>query len=339
MRPIAGFTLGAGLLLATTAMADPFRIIVTGQDTPLVPNSILHLTESEGYFDRAGVEVEIVPTAQTPIALAALQAGEGEMANISLDSVLSLHREGADDMLAVHSSDKAIPYVIVARKGLTLAELPGATYGIGRMRSLDHDLSAGVLEARGINPDTLRLVPLGDPQIRAQALSAGRIDATTMSIGAFLAMPDHDRFDIIVDAKAFFDTMPLVSKVDVIRAETLQSRSGDVEKVLEALTLAARDYAADPQKWVEAMIRARPDVPPGVLGTLAETYRGNWTVNGGVQMDELIFSARHTQHTFKRADGEDLPFRVEVEDWAVFAPMDAVLERIGVSDLGDAVSR
>lgn len=334
----AGLTLAA-MLLATSAVAAPFRIIVTGQDTPLVPNSVLHLAESEGYFDRAGVEVELVPTAQTPLAVAALQAGEGEMANISLDALISLHREGVSDILAVHSSDKAIPYVIVAKKGMTLEGLAGAAFGIGRMRSLDHDLSSKVLAARGVNVDTLRLVPLGDPQVRAQALSAGRIDATTMSIGAFLAMPDHDRFEVLVNADDFFATVPLVSKVNVIRAATLQDRPEEVEKVLEALTLAARDYAADPQAWAAAMIRARADVDPAVLVTLADTYRANWTVNGGLQQDELVFSARRTQDAFRRENGEDLPFRVEVEDWAAFGPMDAVLERVGVSDLGDPVSR
>ena len=87
------------------------------------------------------------------------------------------------------------------------------------------------------------------------------------------------------------------------------------------------------------MGRSRPDVEPEVLGILADTYRGNWTVNGGFQIDELVFSAHHTQQSFKRENGEDTPFRVEVEGWAAFAPMDAVLARIGTTDLGDAVSR
>ena len=45
-----------------------------------------------GYFDREGVEVELVRVQQTPSAVAALQAGEGEMANISVDAALSARR-------------------------------------------------------------------------------------------------------------------------------------------------------------------------------------------------------------------------------------------------------
>ncbi|KAA2312100.1 ABC transporter substrate-binding protein [Pseudooceanicola sediminis] len=333
-------SLGLGLaVLATAGQADPFRIIVTSTETPLVPNSLLYLSAREGYFDRAGVQVTLVPAAQTPMAVAALRAGQGDMANISLDSVISLHREGVEDVIAVHSTDKAIPFVIAGRKDLTLADLPGAVYGIGRLRSLDHDLSSRVLENLGVNVDTLKLVPLGGPSTRAQALMAGRIDATTMSIGSFLAMPDHDRFTLLVDVAGFFKQVPLVSKVDVVNRETLETRGDDVKKVLEALTVAARDYAAHPEKWVDDMAAARPDVSRETLQTLAQTYKESWTVNGGFQFDELLYSARSTQHTYKRENGEDTPFRVEIEDWADFAPMDAVLAKIGTSQLGDKVSR
>ena len=42
-----------GLAATPTALSDPFRIIVTSTEVPLVPNSVLYLAESEGYFDRA----------------------------------------------------------------------------------------------------------------------------------------------------------------------------------------------------------------------------------------------------------------------------------------------
>ncbi|MGY9049860.1 MAG: ABC transporter substrate-binding protein, partial [Rhodobacterales bacterium] len=250
-----------------------------------------------------------------------------------------LHREGVEDVIAVHSSDKAIPFVIAAKKDVTLADMAGAVYGIGRMRSLDHEMSSRVLEASGVNVDTLKLVPLGNPQTRAQALLAGRIDATTLSIGSFLAMPGHENFKLLVDADAFFALVPMVSKVNVVSTETLATHGDQVTKVLEALTLAARDYAQDPEKWVAAMLKARPDVSRDTLEALAQTYKASWTVNGGFQFDELLFSARNTQHTFKRENGEDTPFRVELENWADFRPMDAVLEKIGTSTLGDRVSR
>ncbi|NDV98780.1 ABC transporter substrate-binding protein [Salipiger sp. PrR002] len=332
--------LAVGLsLLSTTALAEPFRIIVTSTEAPLVPNSVMFLAESAGYFDAQGVDVELVPAAQTPMAVAALRSGGGEMANISVESLLALHAEGGDDLVAVHSTDKSIPFMIVGRKGLTVDTLSGADYGVGRMHSLDYDLSGIVIENLGVNFDTLNVVPLGAPSVRAQALGAGRIDATTVSIGTFLSMPGHEDFDTLVDVGEFFRQVPIVSKVDVVPEAVLAERGEDLQKVLTALTLAARDYAATPEKWVEDMAAARPDVDRETLEALAETYHDSWTVNGGLQVDELFYAMRSLGQPYKRKDGEDLPFRVELEDWTAFGPMDAVLEQEGVSDLADPVSR
>lgn len=336
-----GLSVAIGLgALTGVASADPFRIIVTETETPLVPNSLLYLAKREGYFERAGVDVELVPAAQTPMAVAALRSGQGEMANISVDALISLHREGVADVVAIHSSGKTIPYVIAGRKDLTLETMAGASFGIGRIRSLDHDLSSRVLEGHRVNVDTLQLVPLGEPKVRAQALATGRIDATTMSIGSFLAMPGRERFRVLVDVTDFFDTVPLVTKVDVVRRATLDTRGEEVQKVLEALTLAARDYAQNPEKWVTDMTKARPDVLPETLSELAKIYQGSWTVNGGLQFDELIYTAKSTQPgVVVKVDGEDTPFRIEVENWTDFSPMDNLLARIGTSSLGDRVSR
>ena len=78
------------LAMAAPASAKPFRIIVTEADVPLLPNSVLQLAASLGYFQRAGVDVEIIRVQQTPAALAALRAGEGDMANVATEAVLRM---------------------------------------------------------------------------------------------------------------------------------------------------------------------------------------------------------------------------------------------------------
>ncbi|UXN75453.1 ABC transporter substrate-binding protein [Devosia sp. A8/3-2] len=149
-----------------------------------MPNSVMDLALQEGYFEREGVEVELVRVQQTPSALAALQAGEGEMANIGTDALLLLVAGGATDLRAVVSPNKSLPFLIAAKDSIaTPADLPGKSFGIGRPGSLDQSLSTRVLQAADVDTDTLEFVALGQPNVRAQALVAGRVDATTMSIG------------------------------------------------------------------------------------------------------------------------------------------------------------
>jgi NitT/TauT family transport system substrate-binding protein len=323
------------LTLAVPAQAEPFRIIVNDTEVPLVPNSVLNLAAQRGYFQREGVEVELVHVKQTPMAVAALRAGEGDMANISVEALLSLHREGAQDVVAVHSSDKSLPYVIAARQPLTLKDMAGTRFGIGQPGSLDQVLSAAVLASKGVSLETLQQIPLGQPSLRGQALMAGRIDATTFSIGAYLALPDHSELHLLVDVADYYAAAPVLSKLDVVRSETLRERPDELDRVLAALTLAARDFAARPELWIKAMHEARPDVAPEVLEQLARAYGGNWTVNGGVQRQELLFA----QTWYGRGLESNARYLVDPGKWFDLRPMDRVLARLGQSDLGDEVSR
>ena len=72
----------AAALARSGRAAEPFKLIVTETETPLVPNSVSDLALGLGYYKRAGVDVELVRVQQTPSAVAALRSGQGDMANI-----------------------------------------------------------------------------------------------------------------------------------------------------------------------------------------------------------------------------------------------------------------
>ena len=324
--------------LAGPVAAEPFRLIVTDMEAPLVPNSVMDLALQEGYFERAGVEVELVRVQQTPMAMAALRSGEGEMANVAVESMLQSVAQGAEDLRAVMSPNKSLPFLIAAQGGIASAgDLEGKRFGVGRIGSLDHTLSMQVLESAGVDTASLQIVALGQPSVRAQALLADQIDATTMSIGVFTALEAQaaGSAQVLVDVDAYYRAAPVVSKVNAVTAETLASRGPEVEAVIEALTLAARDFAADPQLWVAAMQKARPDVAEADLQKLGAAFAGSWSVNGGLQREELEFSADwlYASEDFKGVTP------APVEAWTEFGPVEAVLARIGTTDGSDALTR
>lgn len=318
-------------LLSGPAMAEPFRLIVSDAETPLVPNSVMELAKQEGYFDRAGVEVEFVRVEQSPMVMAALRAGEGEMANVSLDVLLQAVGAGATDLRGVMSPNKALPFLIAGKGMGAVGDLAGKRFGIGRVGSVDHLLSMRVLEAAGVDVTSLELVALGQPQARAQALLAGQIDATTMGIGTFTAVDDAADVSILVSPDDFYRAAPVLSKLNVVTAETLASRGAEVQAVIEALVLAARDFQAEPEKWVAAMQKARPDVAKEDLEMLAKAFAGSWTVNGGISPGELKAAQDWLHQSEDFAGMTPAP----VEAFADFAPLRAVLDKLGVSDKGD----
>lgn len=323
--------LTAWALLSGPALAEPFRLIITDMEPALVPNSVIDIALSEGYFTRAGVEVELVRVQQTPMALAALQSGEGEMANVATEGLVRLASMGNRSVRAVMSPNKTLPYLIAGREGMTLEGLKGQAFGIGRIGSLDQMLAHNVLSSKGLSSDDVQMLALGQPGIRAQALAAGQIAATTLSLGSWMALPDHERLPVLVTVEEYFAAAPVVTKVNAVPVPVLETRGAEVEAVIEALTLAARDMAASDTAWAEVMAKLRPDVAPETLAALSRAFRTSWSVNGGLHAQELQITSDwlYQDEAFAAAP------RVSPQDWADFGPLQRVLAKIGTAPGSD----
>lgn len=318
------------------AGAEPFRLIVTHLEPPLVPNSVMDLALDLGYFEREGVEVELIRVQQTPSAIAALQAGEGEMANVGVDALLQLAAQGVTDLRAVGSPNRQLPFLIAAREEIaTPADLAGHSFGVGRVGSLDYSLSMNVLGSLGVDTAGIEIVGLGQPPERAQALAAGQIDATTVSIGVWLSLPDKTGLSVLVDQDTYAAAAPVVNKVNVVPQAVLDTRGAEVEAVLRALIAISRDFAADPDLWAAAMVPYAPNLDEAGLRELAATFGGAWSVNGGLSAAEL----RYTQDWIYQTEDFAGVAPVEPLSWVDFGPLDRVLAEVGIDDSLDQPDR
>jgi len=337
-RFLTGAAAGAATLAlcAPASAAAPFRVIVTETDIPLVPNSVVWLAQSMGYFDRAGVNVQLTSVGQTPSAVAALRAGDGDMANISTDVVLQLLARDQMKLRGVLSPDKSLPFVIVSKKGVANAKsLEGKTFGVARVGSVDYELSRVVLAKLGVDVDKIQYLAVGQPGIRAQSLLAGQIDATSISIGAFSSIVDKSGISLLVDQSDFFHDAPFITKINVITDDVAKARPKDVAAVVRGVILASRDFAKNPALWAGAMAKLRPDVKPADLTALGAAYRTSWSVNGGIDLSALKFT---TASLYRGPDFKDLK-RVEPGDWIDTSYIDGVLKSVGVDRSMDAPAR
>jgi len=332
----AAIALAVGAAVMASAPAanaqEPFRLIITELEAPLVPNSVMILARDLGYFEAEGVNVELVQVTDTPLAVAALQAGEGEMANVALDAALLLVANNILDLRAVASPDKFLPFLIACKEDVTtVAEMAGRSFGVARVGSLDYTLSTMVMTSNGLDPASVEFVGIGAPAARGEALAAGQIDCTTMSIGVWLSMPDHAGLHILVPVAEYGDAAPVVNKVNIVTAETLANRGEEVEAVIRALIKLSRDFNANPQAWVDAMLIARPDQTAEVLGTLAETFVGAWSVNGGLNADQLNFAVEQI------FGGEDFVGLTapELGAWVDGTPICNILAELGIDETAD----
>jgi NitT/TauT family transport system substrate-binding protein len=77
----AALAIAAALPFAGTASSEPFRLIVTDLEPQLVPNSVMDFAKELGYFDKEGVDVELVRVQQTPSGGAPPPGGDGASAH------------------------------------------------------------------------------------------------------------------------------------------------------------------------------------------------------------------------------------------------------------------
>jgi NitT/TauT family transport system substrate-binding protein len=323
-------------LCGNAADADPFRIIITETEMPLVPNSVIDLAGRLGFYKQAGVDVELVRVQQTPSAVAALHSGEGQMANIGFDAALELLARGQMKLKGVISPDKALPFMLVAKKQYTTPkQLEGKVFGVARLGSVDYTLSRLVLAKYGANPDTLQYLAVGQPAVRAASLVAGRIDATTISIGVWSELPDKSGLNLLVDQGDFYKAAPFVTKLNVVTDDIAHTRARDVQGVVRGIMMASRAFAANPETWVDAMAKARPDVKRTDLEALAQAYRLSWAVNGGLNLNDLAFT---TDMLYRDPEWGDLP-RIAPKDWIDTHFVDAVLADSGTVPGIDPVGR
>ena len=327
---------GVMLVSASMAAAEPFRLILTHLEPPLVPNSVMDLALELGYFEREGVDVELVRVQQTPSALASILADEGEMANVSVDGVLQLVTRGIDSLLAVTSPNKSLPFLIASKSDIaTPAGLVGRSFGVGRIGSLDHSVSSKVLASEGVDMDSLEVVTLGQPSVRAQALAAGQIDATTMSIGVWLSIPDNTGLSVLIPQGAYYEAAPVVNKVNVVSADVLANRRDEVVAVVRALVKISRDFASDPNAWADAMASYSGNLTPQEMQMLAKSFDGSWSINGGISRQEL----QYTQDwLYQTEDFKDLA-PVALSDWVDFSVADDVLAELDTAPGADQPTR
>src|SRR5688572_15934350 len=303
---------------------EPFRLLLTEPNTPLVLNSVMWLAEQMGYYDAEGVNVEIIPV-DTGVGPTAFATGDYDMANITLVQSLQLAADNVIGLKAVMSPDRFLPFSIVANNSIqTPADLVGKTFGVLNVGSLDYQLSRLVMTALGVNPDSVTYVPIGPPAARGAALIAGQIDATTMSVGAFLNLTDRANIHVLVPVEDFLLHAHVLNKVNVVPDTVLAERRDDVEAVVRAMTRLARDFALDPNLWVEQMQIARPDVSLETLQFLAQQFQGTWSVNGGLSrtvIEEAVTNAYAGDVAGRRV--------VPLEEWVDFTIADDVVADLG----------
>lgn len=280
--------LAAGPAASQQAELLELRLAVADGNVNPVTDSVLKLAETLGYYEAHGLRLTIIALEGTPQAVAALNSGAVDLADISIDAALRLRATGDVDLRGVVSTTLGPPYLIAAKEEIAGVEgLVGRTFAIADNGSLDHNLTRAVLASLGVSPDGPQFVAIGPPSVRAQALAAGRVDATTVSYGTFLPISTTPGIHIIVAPEDFFAAAPIQSKFVAALESTIAEKHEAIQRFVDALVDMSRHFDGDHAAWVAAMVEARPDLTEAQLAETAEFLAGRWCINGCINVSYI----------------------------------------------------
>jgi NitT/TauT family transport system substrate-binding protein len=264
------------------------RLAVADPNVNPVTESILKLADTLGYYKKHGLDLQIILLEGTPQAVAALNSGDVDLADISIDAALRLRATNNVPIRGVVSSTLGPPYLIAAKSEIkSVADLVGKSYAIADNGSLDHSLTRRVLQSMGVDADAPKWVAIGAPAVRVKALAAGQVDATTVSYGTYLPIADTPGLSIIVQPEDFFEASPAQSKFIGVLESTIKDKHDAVQRFVDAMVDMSRHFDSDPEAWVKAMVVARPDLKEEQLQATTKFLAGRWCVNGCLNVDYL----------------------------------------------------
>lgn len=197
------FTLLFSLLLSTAApeldAAEPPLVrIAHGAFNEKI--AALWVGVEQGLFRKHGVNVEVINIRSGPQTIAALAAGEIQIAYTIPGTVLSAAAGGMDIAFFAGLVNRA-DGDFVAVSGLRNAEaLKGKKVGVQSIGGGVWSMTMLALEHLGLEPtrDKILLMVLGDQSVLTQAIATGGIDATYLSYTYSAPLKDKG-FNVLVD--------------------------------------------------------------------------------------------------------------------------------------------
>jgi len=328
---------GAIAALATAAAAQDDMLELTVALAVIDANfnttsaSVFRLADEQGYFERHGVHVTYVSLDGTPAAVAALNSGEVDLADISIDAAIRLRAENDVPVRGFIASSMGAAFLIAGKDDIqTLADLAGRSYAIADNGSLDHTLTQAVLRANGAEEPAW--VAIGAPDVRVQALAAGQVDATTVSFGTWSSIEGTPGLHVILQPDEFSRNAPTITKFVAGLESTLEEKHEAIQRFTDALIEASRALQADPEGWVDAAAAARPDLTREALERTAQLNLTRWCINGCMNPANLQGSV---DFIYSNPDFAEVPV-IPADDLVDYSFTAHTLETMGAAG-GDAL--
>src|SRR5262247_2755746 len=136
-----------------------------------------------GFFDRQGLDVDLVVIRASDVGIQALAGGSLEIAGSAADAPIAALEKGLDLVMIGGIINGLTQSIVAAKKFKTYADLRGATFGAISLTSGVTFALRQVLKVKGLEyPRDYKLLVIGGSPQTYAALTTGQIDAAALSL-------------------------------------------------------------------------------------------------------------------------------------------------------------
>jgi ABC-type nitrate/sulfonate/bicarbonate transport system substrate-binding protein len=260
------------------ARAEPVTLVLDW--TPNTNHGGIYLAEANGWYDEAGIDLEIIQPGESG-ALQAVATGNAEFAISVQEQIVPAQVEGVPVLsIAAIVQHNTSSLLAVAESGIAgPADLPGHRYG-GFGGQLEIELVSRLVECAGGDPAGVEFVEVGNTDYRV-GLESGAFDFVWIFDGWDKLRLEQAGVDV--------STIPFVEHTDCIPdwytpliATSTDVASDDPELVAAFIGATSRGYdaaIADPSAAADALLAAAPELDEQLVHASAEYLAGQYAAD------------------------------------------------------------
>lgn len=277
----AGLTLTGRMTLGLAAQ-DPTNVSLALDWYPNANHAGLYLAQSRGYFEDAGLAVDIYTPADPAAALQTVGAGRDTF-GISYHSEILFAREQAVPVVSVAALVQHPLNSLMMLEESRIerpSDLVGGTVGTAGLSSDDAYLRT-MLEEDGASLDDVEIVNVGFDLL--PAVLSGRVDAVIGTYWTHETILAEQQGEPVRYLRVEEWGVPDYYELILAAGEDTIAEQGEaISSFLGALQHGYNDAMVDPDAALEVLLEASPDLDEGVEREGLDLLIPLWTSNGEV---------------------------------------------------------
>jgi len=293
------------LIVAFAREALEAKSITFAYQTPTLTSTLPLIVGMDlGFFAAEGLEVKPVFITGGPTAIAALIGGDVDYTLVAGVPAVRAIAQGAP-LTIVSGCQPYIDYTLIGAKGVTtLNDLKGKVVGVTGAGGIAEFASVEGLAKKGLvrDRDYKILYGVGNSPARAQALEAGRIQASPFSFMEKLEL-ERKGFPVLFDIGQVMPRFPFV--VILSSRRKAEADPEGATALLRGLRRSMELLKIDKEKVIAAAVRKGTFGDPGTIRKVVEHFSDLYSVSITKEDIEALIIAARIEAEAKRLGGAE----------------------------------